>query len=42
MKKATIIKYYQIIDEKGETIEDAHTYQYALRIKENYEMENEK
>lgn len=36
-KKATIIKYYQVVDETGMTIEDAHTYQQALAIKRDWE-----
>jgi len=37
MKKAAIKKYYQIVDEKGITIDNAHTYQQAIKIKKEYE-----
>lgn len=36
MKKVKIIKYYQVIDEKGCCIGDAHTYQQSLQIKKKY------
>ena len=37
MKKARIIKYYQVIDAMGDTIDNAHTYKEALKIKKEYE-----
>ena len=36
-KKARIIKYYQVVDENGTGIGDAHTYKQALQIKKEHE-----
>ena len=40
MKKAKIIKYYQVVDESGITIDNAHTYKEAILIKKEYELCN--
>jgi len=37
MKKATIKKYYQVVDENNCTIDNAHTYKQTLIIKKEYE-----
>lgn len=39
MRKAKIIKYYQVVDEKGILIDTAHTYKQALKMKMDYDAE---
>jgi hypothetical protein len=39
---ARIIRYYQVVNENGITIEDAHTFKQAKRIKLNYDLGKEK
>lgn len=36
-RRAKIIGYWQIVDEFGSTIEDAHSYKEAVEIKKRYE-----
>lgn len=36
-KKARIVRYWQVVDENGSTIDDAHSYAQALQIKRDYE-----
>ena len=40
-RKARIIRYWQVVDENNETIDDAHSYQQALKIKGDYDRGKE-
>ena len=39
MKKARIIRYYQVVDENNITIDNAHTYRQAKEMKKNYDSQ---
>jgi len=39
MRKAKIIKYYQVVDEQGILINTAHTYKQAVKMKRDYDAE---
>ena len=40
MKKAKIIKYYQVVDENGIAIDTAHTHRDAMKIKIEYDSKH--
>ena len=42
MRKARIIRYWEVIDDIGQTIDNAYSYKRALEIKREYEVEYEK